>query len=463
MAALTIDEAGDAVLDLLKGVFMESTTGTDIAQDVIEKQVAAIPAAGRDLTLVSAAHAVIHALSVLMPLIYPIIQVEYHLSYTQIGLIVAVPNLVGGLIQVVFGLLSRYFLRKVMLGAGNILVGVSTFFTGTIIGFWSLMTWSMLSRLASAPQHPVGSSYLADRYGRNRHGYALAWHVAGGNIGTLAVPLIAGPLLGVWGWRPVLYVAALPGILIGIAILILVDEHGLLDKRAPRERVPAGMEFIDSANEQAEGQKAQKRGDAPSRLYKALFAPLRNRTLAIIMLVSIIAAGGRGLGNITTYVPLYLQNALRLNSITVSILFTLLLIGSVLGPLLGGRLSDIAGRRRMLLVFYGASCVTILLFLALAAPGSPLWLVSLSLVLMGFAIYAESPLLQAYLADTASPAMRDAAFGLYFALAFGIGSIWSAILGWMIDRFGFGAAFWTMALSFLAAGGLLFLIREKKS
>ncbi len=77
-------------------------------------------------------------------------------------------------------------------------------------------------------------------------------------------------------------------------------------------------------------------------------------------------------------------------------------------------------------------------------------------------LYAESPLLQAYLADTASPAMRDAAFGLYFSLAFGVGSIWSAILGWEIDRFGFGAAFWTMALSFLAAGGLLLLIRDGK-
>jgi MFS family permease len=58
--------------------------------------------------------------------------------------------------------------------------------------------------------------------------------------------------------------------------------------------------------------------------------------------------------------------------------------------------------------------------------------------------------------------MRDTAFGLYFALAFGVGSAWSAILGWEIDHFGFGAAFWTMALSYLAAGGLLLLIPKEK-
>ena len=385
-----------------------------------------------------------------MPLIYPIIQLQYHLSYTQIGLIVAIPSAVGGFLQIVFGLLSRYILRKVMLGVGNILVGVSTFFTGTIVGFWSLMIWGMMSRIAGAPQHPVGSSYLTDRYGRKRHGYALAWHVAGGNIGTLAVPLIAGPLLGLWGWRPVLYLAALPGIIFGIAILILVDERNLLDHRVTRKQQASGREEHPGPSRWQDG-------------LKAMFAPLRNRTLAIIMLVSIIAAGGRGLGNVTTYVPLYLQNIRHLDTGTISVLFTILLIGSVLGPLLGGRLSDRLGRRLMLYIFYGGSAVTTILFVFLAGPGMPVWLIPVSLLLMGFAVYAESPLLQAYLADSATPAMRDNAFGLYFALAFGVGSIWSGILGWMIDRFGFGAAFWTMAATYVIAGLLLTLLpRESK-
>jgi MFS transporter, FSR family, fosmidomycin resistance protein len=421
-----------------------------VSIDTREAEIAGIPAAGRDLFLVSAAHAVIHALAVLMPLIYPIIQIQYHLSYTQIGLIVAIPNAVGGFLQIIFGLLSRYILRKVMLGVGNILVGISTFFTGTIVGFWSLMTWSMISRIAGAPQHPVGSSYLTDRYGRKRHGYALAWHVAGGNIGTLAVPLIAGPLIGLWGWRPVLYLAALPGILFGIAILILVDERNLLDRRVTRKQ--------QASSNEGKGTSQWKDG------LKAMFAPLRNRTLAIIMLVSIIAAGGRGLGNVTTYVPLYLQNIRHLDTGTISILFTILLIGSVLGPLLGGRISDRLGRRLMLYVFYGSSAVTTVLFVFLAGPGMPIWLIPISLLLMGFAVYAESPLLQAYLADSASPEMRDTAFGLYFALAFGVGSAWSGILGWMIDHFGFGAAFWTMAATYAVAGLLLTLLpRESEN
>jgi FSR family fosmidomycin resistance protein-like MFS transporter len=415
-----------------------------------DEQITKIPAAKRDLFLVSGAHAVIHAVTVLMPLIYPIIQVEYHLSYTQIGLIVAIPSAVGGFLQLFCGLLSRYVLRKVLISVGNIFVGISTFFTGTISGFWTLMLWRTSSNIASAPQHPVGTSYLTDRFGRKKHGYALAWHVAGGNIGTLAVPLIAGPLLGLVGWRPLLYLAALPGILFGIAILIWVDEKNLLDRRVTRN-APADATSQERGEGARQGWKAN---------LKALFAPLRNRTIVIIILVSIIAAGGRGLGNITTYVPLYLQNIRHLNTTTISIYFTLLLLGSVVGPLVGGRLSDRLGRKRMLYFFYGASAVTIALFILLAGPQMPLWLIPVSLVVMGSVIYAESPLLQALLADSAPQSLRDNAFGLYFALAFGIGSIWSAVLGWMIDHFGFGSAFLVMAASFLFAGALLHFIRK---
>nr|BBH94667.1 hypothetical protein KTA_28660 [Thermogemmatispora argillosa] len=432
----------------------KATDGLSRDATLSEEQIAALPAAGRDLFLVSTAHAFIHAITVLMPLVYPLIQAEYHLSYTQIGLVVALPNALGGFLQVVFGLLSRYILRKVLLGSGAILGGLSTFLTGTINGFWPLMTWSTAFRLATAPQHPVGSSYLTDRYGQRRHGYALAWHIAGGNIGTLAVPFIAGPLLGLWGWRPLLYVAALPGILIGIAILILLEEGGPLDRRQRARRRAAGSALPSARS-------LLGRGPELLQVVKSLLLPLRDRTLLIIMAVSIIAAGGRGLGNVTTYVPLYLQNVRHVDSRWQGILLTLLLLGSVIGPLLGGRLSDRLGRRPMLYLFYGASAATTLLFIEVARPGMPFWLIPPALLLMGLAVYAEAPLLQAYLADSASRDLRDNAFSLYFALAFGVGSAWGGIIGWLIDQFGFQVAFIVMALSYLLAGSLLTLIRQQ--
>ena len=51
---------------------------------------------------------------------------------------------------------------------------------------------------------------------------------------------------------------------------------------------------------------------------------------------------------------------------------------------------------------------------------------------MGMFSFAESPQLQALLADIAPPSIRDASFAVYFTLAFGVGSLWVAVYGVII-------------------------------
>jgi MFS family permease len=64
-------------------------------------------------------------------------------------------------------------------------------------------------------------------------------------------------------------------------------------------------------------------------------------------------------------------------------------------------------------------------------------------------------LLQALLADHVPAGLQDAAFGWYFTLAFGVGSLWGGALGFIIDHAGFPATFWTMAGSYALAGLIL--------
>ena len=51
---------------------------------------------------------------------------------------------------------------------------------------------------------------------------------------------------------------------------------------------------------------------------------------------------------------------------------------------------------------------------------------------MGLFSFAESPQLQALLADIAPPSTRDASYALYFTMAFGIGSLWTIVYGLVI-------------------------------
>jgi MFS family permease len=191
---------------------------------------------------------------------------------------------------------------------------------------------------------------------------------------------------------------------------------------------------------------------------RAGLAPLRNRAIIIVIVASIIAAGGRGLGVLTTYVPLYLTRKVSLPLNIVAILFTLLLVGSVVGSLGAGRLSDRLGRIPMLLLSYGTAAAFFILLPILAQNHAPLWLLTLEIALLGLTAYAESPLLQALLADVAPARDRDGAFAWYFTLAFGLGSLWGTIMGAVIDRAGFEIAFVIMAASYVAASVILLFL-----
>ena len=67
----------------------------------------------------------------------------------------------------------------------------------------------------------------------------------------------------------------------------------------------------------------------------------------------------------------------------------------------------------------------------------------------------QSPQLQALLADISPPATRDASYALYFTLAFGVGSLWTAVYGIVIEALGEATGvpvvFGLMAAAFVAA------------
>ena len=86
---------------------------------------------------------------------------------------------------------------------------------------------------------------------------------------------------------------------------------------------------------------------------------------------------------------------------------------------------------------------------------------------MGLFSFAESPQLQALLADIAPPATRDASYALYFTLAFGVGSLWIALYGAVIEVLGEATGmpivFGLMAVSFLAAALTTLPIRAERT
>ena len=380
------------------------------------------PGAYRVLSLVAAAHAVNHAYTALLPILYPAMMADLGFGYRQIGLLIGVSQAFGQGLQWLTGYVGRFVPRKVLLGFGTVAQGICFGLAGLSQGFLQLLAWQSLTRLAGSPQHPNGNALLLDYFGRTHRGRALALHYAGGNLGTVLVPLVGALLLGAFGWRATLAAFGLPGIVIGLLVL-----WGITETRgapgAPEAKPSLGRETLEI---------------------------LRNRNLRFIVGAQATAAGGRGLGVVITFVPLYLSQGLGLDVVRMGVLYTLMLIGSVVGPTLAGFASDRLGARKPVLISaYLASTLTTVLLVQLGTAAA--WLLPFVVFVLGCVAYAESPMLQSLTADVTEGSPPDVVFGLYHTVGFGTGAIWAVIMGSLVEAFGFGPALYVMAASYAAA------------
>ena len=378
----------------------------------------------RSLGLLSVAHAVNHAYAVLLPPIFLAIIDEFGVTVSAVAILAAVGAFASGMVQLSYAELTRRVSRRRLLGLGGILFGSGFAATALAANFVTFAIPNILARIGGSPQHPVGNGLLAEQFPPHRRGFAISAHIAGGNVGTVVVAVVGTPMLVALGWRGVSVVFGVAAILIALGIVALVREHG-----TDRAAAVAGGSSRD-----------------------ALRRVLADRDLRWLFLTSVLGGGGRGLGVVNLFALIYLTRVLGFDAATAGLMYGALIVFSVPMPLLAGWLSDRFGRKPLIIAAYLGGAIGFGVFIA--AGSSLVWLWA-GIVLMGLFSFAESPQLQALLADIAPPATRDAAYALYFTLAFGVGSLWTAVYGVVIEALGeptgVPVVFGLMAVAFLAA------------
>ena len=374
------------------------------------------------VVVLTISHAVQHFYAAGIALTYPFVIIAFHTSYTILGIYLTIGGVVGGMLQGATWLVRKFSTRAV-LGTQNLGLAVAA----AIGGASATLGVFGLSRIFAAfvywPQHPLGSAYLTEHY-PSRKASVLSWHTIGGTIGTMSIPLVLSVAIANYGWRTSLYLLGVPLALGGVYVLRYL-----------------GADRVQGSDEE----KTQR------SLADQLRA-LGNRSSLTVLVTSVISAAGRGLGVLSAYVPAFLHRGTRLSTIDVGIVFTVMSIGGIIGPLLAGRLADQVGRKITLVTTYIFGAVTISVFVMV---GNSIWLLCLVGLAVGFFAYSESPLLQAIFSETVVQAESRQAFGLFFAIAYGIGSFWLIVVGAMVDRYGFRPAFFAIAGSFIISAAII--------
>jgi MFS family permease len=378
----------------------------------------------RSLGLLSVAHAVNHAFAVLLPPIFLAIIDEFGVTVQSVAFLAAAGSMASGLVQLSYAELTRRVSRPRLLSAGGLLFGGGFAAMALATNFLTFTIPNIVARIGTSPQHPVGNALLAEQFPPERRGFAISAHIAGGNVGTVVVAVIGTPLLVLIGWRGVSIVFGVAAIVIALGILALVREHG-----------------TDQAAARASGSSRD-----------ALRRVLADRDLRWVFLTSVLGGGGRGLGVVNLFALIYLTRVIGLDDAMSGLMYGALIVFSVPMPLLAGWLSDRFGRKPLIIAAYLGGAIGFGVFIL--GGSSLVWLWA-GIVIMGLFSFAESPQLQALLADIAPPATRDASYALYFTLAFGVGSLWTALYGVVIEQLGeptgVPVVFGLMAVAFLAA------------
>lgn len=379
---------------------------------------------------IGACHLLNDTLQAVIPAMFPVLEKERGLSFTQLGYIFFALNMVASVLQPVVGYFSD---RKPMpyalpIGMTFSLIGMA----GLAIApsYWLILLSVIILGLGSAVFHPEGSrvSFLA---AGTKRGLSQSIYQVGGNTGQALAPLISAFVLVPLGQK-------------GAAIFIAVAALGIFILTKISAWYKRTLELEKSNNRK-----------------KVILSSIGDLTkkqigIALALLLTIIFARSFYVTNVTSFYIFYLMDDYGLKIEKGQLYIFLFMALGAAGTFFGGPMADRVGRKNVIVL-----SLLVPLPLCVLLPHVPIWAVGVLLVLIGFFIMLSFTVTVIY-AQELVPSKIGTMAGLTVGLAFGMGAIGAVVLGKMMDTIGI---FPTMVIaSFLPFIGLvgLALPRDQK-
>ncbi|WP_423395546.1 MFS transporter [Burkholderia sp. LMG 21824] len=380
---------------------------------------------GMTVLTLGAAHFANDAVQSTVVALYPVVRAEFGLSFTKIGLLAFIYQVLSSLCQPLIGWLADRYRHAGLLIIGMLITLLGVIALGFAPSFELVIAAVALAGIGSAAFHPESSRLVRLNYGI-RKGLFQAIYQVGGNLGTAAAPLFVAGVVLVYGRPSVAWLAA-PVLLVMLALV------GVLDLHRYGAGAPARAVF---ARTQVGVQRASPANELPSKRRRALF-----------VLVTIVCVKYIYMASLNAYYVFYLMQRFSLPLAAAQVHLTGFLLALGVGTLVGGVIGDRFGRRNMIVMSMLATCP-----LSIALPYAGIEGTTVLTILIGLTIASTFSSIVVYAQDL-YPARAGLISGIFFGLAAGVAGTAAAAIGIGSDSFGVAAVF--HVCSFLPCLGLV--------
>lgn len=375
------------------------------------------------LIAISCGHFLNDIMQSMLPAVYPILRENYSLTFLQIGIITAVYQFTGSVLQPIIGFTTdkKPLPYSLPLASASTMVGL--LLLANAQHYLSLLVGAGFVGLGSSIFHPEASRVARIASG-GKHGLAQSIFQVGGNAGTALGPLLAAAFISHQqriGWLAILA-------FIGIIILAIVSHWYAQNIKSRKNRkIPAVEHNL-----------------TPRQIKKALF-----------VLVGLMFAKYIYMASMQNYYMFYTMDKFGVSLHQAQLLLFLYLGGIALGTVFGGPIGDRIGARTVIWVsILGVFPFTVVL------PYTSLHVTAVLTVIIGMILASAFPAIVVF-AQELMPGKVGTIAGLFFGLSFGIGAISAAALGKVMDVIGAQAMF--EICSFMPILGLIAIFLPKIS
>ena len=354
------------------------------------------------LLLLSLGHCMTDIYQGALPAALPFLKEKLALSYTTAGFILVASNLASSVVQPIFGYYADRKGKPLLLPLGCLCAGIGFSLLSLSSNLAIVMALVLLSGLGVAAYHPEGFK-TASYFTGEKAATGMSIFSVGGNLGFALGPMASLFILKHYGlsFLPVMMVPALSFLLL---ITVFWKTISIPD------RMPAG-------------DKKVKTGSSQKSAYAALS----------LVIAAVIMRAWTQFGLIS-YIPFYYIDYLKGDPVYAGKLISVFLLSGAIGTLVGARLADRWGHKRLLIVSFALSSA--LFPIIFIATGYALFAV---FGLFGF-VLISSFAVTTVMSQRLLPDNVGMASGLTVGFAIGTGGIGVTILGIIADAYGVPAA-----------------------